>query len=89
MAKKVKIIQKKDEYSMEYNIGDVLDVDSTWYGGVTVLGKTGVPVPIDRDEYEDISDEENTDQMSEDAQGNWAHDDIQAEKACQQRSLHT
>ncbi len=79
MAKKVKIIQKKDEYSMEYNIGDVLDVDSTWYGGVTVLGKTGVPVPIDRDEYEDISDEENTDQMSEDAQGNWAHDDIQAE----------
>ena len=33
MDKKVKIIQKKDEYSMEYNVGDVLTVDSTWYGG--------------------------------------------------------
>ena len=43
MAKMVKIIKKKDEYSMEYEVGDVLKVDSTWYGGVTVLGKTGVP----------------------------------------------
>ena len=42
MAKMVKIIKKKDEYSMEYEVGDVLKVDSTWYGGVTVLGKTGV-----------------------------------------------
>ncbi len=55
---KVKIVQKKDEYSMEYNIGDVLEVDSTWYGGVTVLGKTGVPVSIDKDEYEEIQSAE-------------------------------
>ena len=32
MAKMVKIIKKKDEYSMEYEVGDVLKVDSTWYG---------------------------------------------------------
>ena len=53
---KVKIVQKKDEYSMEYNVGDVLEVDSTWYGGVTVLGKTGVPVSIDKDEYVSVTD---------------------------------
>ena len=52
---KVKIIQKKDEYSMEYNVGDILEVDSTWYGGVTVLGKTGVPVSIDKDEYVNVT----------------------------------
>ena len=56
MAKMVKIIKKKDEYSMEYEVGDVLKVDSTWYGGVTVLGKTGVPVSIDKDEYEEVKD---------------------------------
>ena len=61
MDKKVKIIQKKDEYSMEYNVGDVLTVDSTWYGGVTVLGKTGVPVSIDKDEYEAITDNPGSD----------------------------
>ena len=55
---KVKIINKKDEYSMEYNVGDVLSVDSTWYGGVTVLGKTGVPVSLDKDEYEMLPDGE-------------------------------
>lgn len=53
---KVKIVQKKDEYSMEYNVGDILEVDSTWYGGVTVLGKTGVPVSIDKDEYVSVTD---------------------------------
>lgn len=57
---KVKIVQKKDEYSMEYNVGDILEVDSTWYGGVTVLGKTGVPVSIDKDEYEEIQSAEAT-----------------------------
>lgn len=57
MSDRVKIIYKKDEYSMEYNVGDILDVDSTWYGGVTVLGKTGVPVSIDREEYEEYTGE--------------------------------
>ncbi len=41
---------------MEYEVGDVLKVDSAWYGGVTVLGKTGVPVSIDKDEYEEVQD---------------------------------
>ena len=56
MEKKVRIIQKKDTYSMEYDVGDILTVDSVWYGGVTVLGKTGIPVSIDKDEYEEIAD---------------------------------
>ena len=33
MEKKVRIIQKKDTYSMEYDVGDVMTVDSVWYGG--------------------------------------------------------
>ena len=64
MDKKVKIIKKKDEYSMEYDVGDILVVDSTWYGGVTVLGKTGVPVSIDKDEYEEIGDKTVADSAS-------------------------
>ena len=33
---KIKIVRKNDEYSAEYQVGDVFQVDSTWYGGVNV-----------------------------------------------------
>ena len=33
---KIRIIKKNDEYSMEYQPGDIFTVDSTWYGGVNV-----------------------------------------------------
>lgn len=33
---KIKIIRKNDEYSAEYQVGDIFQVDSTWYGGVNV-----------------------------------------------------
>ncbi len=29
---KIKIVRKNDEYSAEYQVGDVFQVDSTWYG---------------------------------------------------------
>lgn len=51
---KVEIIKKNDEFSQEYFVGDVLEVESTWYGGVTVVGRSRIPVSIDRDEYREL-----------------------------------
>lgn len=48
---KVKIIKKNNIDSIEYAIGEVFEVDSTWYGGATIIGKSGIPVSIDKDEY--------------------------------------
>jgi len=31
--KQVKIIKKKDDYTMEYEEGDICKVTGTWYGG--------------------------------------------------------
>lgn len=47
--KQVKIIKKKDDYTMEYEVGDICKVTGTWYGGVHIEGKTGIPVSIDRE----------------------------------------
>lgn len=54
---KVKIIKKNDDYSMEYEVGDILEVQGTWYGGVHVAGRTGVPVSLDREEYTELPKE--------------------------------
>ena len=40
---KIKIIRKNDEYSAEYQVGDIFQVDSTWYGGVNVTSASGIP----------------------------------------------
>ena len=48
---KVKILKKNDDYSIEYEVGDILEVQGTWYGGVHVAGRSGVPVSLDREEY--------------------------------------
>lgn len=55
---KIRIIKKNDEYSTEYEIGQIFDIKGTWYGGVHIEGKTGVPVSLDKDEYEEVTDEE-------------------------------
>ena len=44
---KIRIIKKNNEYSMEYNVGDTFTVDSTWYGGVNVTSRTGIPLSLD------------------------------------------
>lgn len=54
---KVKIIKKNDEYSLEYNVGDVFEIVGTWYGGVHVEGKSGVPVSLEKDEYVKLESE--------------------------------
>lgn len=51
---KIKIIKKNDEFSSEYEIGDVFETTGTWYGGVHIEGKSGVPVSLDREEYENL-----------------------------------
>ena len=51
---KIKVIKKNDEFSSEYEIGDVFETTGTWYGGVHIEGKSGVPVSLDREEYEDL-----------------------------------
>lgn len=56
MAKQIRIINKNNPDSLEYNIGDVFTVDSTWYGGVNVTSKTGIPINLDTNEYEIIAE---------------------------------
>ena len=48
---KIRIIKKNNDCSMEYEVGDICEVTGTWYGGVHIEGKTGIPVSIDREEY--------------------------------------
>lgn len=55
---KIRIVNKKDEYSMEYENGDVFEVDSTWYGGANITGRSGIPVSLDKDEYEAVKEGE-------------------------------
>lgn len=40
---KVRVIKKNDDYSMDYQVGDILEVTGTWYGGINVNSKTGIP----------------------------------------------
>lgn len=51
---KIRIISKMNDWSMEYQEGDIFTVESTWYGGVNVCSKTGVPISLDEVEYEVI-----------------------------------
>lgn len=49
---KIRIIKKADGYSTDYQVGDILTVDSTWYGGVNVTNKLGIPLSLGIEEYE-------------------------------------
>ena len=53
---KIRIMKKNDEYSSEYEIGDVFETTGTWYG-VHIVGKTGVPVSLDKEEYVELNTE--------------------------------
>lgn len=54
---KIRIMKKNDEYSSEYEVGDIFEITGTWYGGVHILGKTGVPVSLDKEEYMELNTE--------------------------------
>lgn len=54
---RVRIIKKNDEYSSEYDLGDIFEITGIWYGGVHIEGKSGVPVSLDKDEYMELDTE--------------------------------
>lgn len=54
---RIRIIKKNDEYSSEYEIGDIFEIQGTWYGGVHITGKSGVPISLDKDEYQELDTE--------------------------------
>ena len=54
---RVRIIKKNDEYSSEYDLGDIFEITGTLYGGVHIEGKSGVPVSLDKDEYMELDTE--------------------------------
>lgn len=54
---KVKIIKKMNDWSSDYQEGDIFTVESTWYGGINVTSSTGIPLSIDEIEYEIIGKE--------------------------------
>ena len=52
---KIRIIKKNNDCSMEYEVGDICEVTGTWYGGVHINGRSGIPVSLDKEEYMDAS----------------------------------
>lgn len=54
---RIRIIKKKDEWSREYDVGDIFQIEGVWYGGVHITGKTGVPVSLDKEEYMELDTE--------------------------------
>ena len=60
--RKVRIIKKNDEYTSEYEVGDIFEIEGTWYGGVHITGKSGVPVSLDKEEYAELDTEPETDE---------------------------
>ncbi len=78
---KIKVIKKNDEYSMDYQVGDILEVTGSWYGGINVNSKTGILLCLDKDEYEEIA--ENMDlshEAYEQAANYWKEKDAQFAK---------
>lgn len=54
---KIRVIKKNDTFSSEYEIGDIFETTGTWYGGVHISGKSGIPVSLDKDEYMELDTE--------------------------------
>ena len=54
---RVRIIKKNDEYTSEYQIGDIFEITGTWYGGVHIVGKSGIPVSLDKEESMELDTE--------------------------------
>ncbi len=54
---RIRIVKKNDVYSSEYDLGDIFEIKGTWYGGVHIEGRSGVPVSLDKDEYIELDTE--------------------------------
>ena len=71
---RIRIIKKNDEFNSEYDIDDIFEITGTWYGGMHITGKSGIPVSLDKDEYMELDtepepdDEENKEPDEENAE---------------------
>ena len=54
---KIRIIKKNNDCSMEYEVGDIFEIADTWYGGVHINGRSGIPVSLDKEEYMELNTE--------------------------------
>lgn len=54
---KIRIIKKNNDCSMEYEVGDIFEITGTWYGGVHINGRSGIPVSLDKEEYMELNTE--------------------------------
>ena len=54
---RIRIVKKNDEYTSEYQVGDLFEITGTWYGGVHIMGKSGAPVSLDIEEYVELDTE--------------------------------
>ena len=54
---RIRIIKKNDEFTQEYEVGDIFEIAGTWYSGVHIEGKTGIPVSLDKEEYIELDTE--------------------------------
>ena len=54
---KIRIIKKNNDCSMEYEVGDIFEIAGTWYGGVHINGRSGIPVSLDKEEYMELNTE--------------------------------
>src|SRR5699024_10383264 len=62
---RIRIIKKNDEYNSEYEIGEIFEIQGTWYGGVHITGKSGVPISLEKDEYQEKETEPDTEAEEE------------------------
>ena len=54
---RLEFIKKNNDCSMEYEVGDICEVTGTWYGGVHINGRSGIPVSLDKEEYMELNTE--------------------------------
>ena len=52
IGSRIRIVKKNDDYSQDYQVGDEVTVEGTWYGGVHVTSPSGVPLSLDEEEFE-------------------------------------
>ena len=77
---KIRIINKNNDCRMEYEVGDIFEIAGTWYGGVHINGRSGIPVSLDKEEYMELNTEPeiNETEESENRNADTPKRDIQA-----------
>ena len=81
---KIRIIKKNNDCSMEYEVGDIFEIAGTWYGGVHINGRSGIPVSLDKEEYMELNTEPeiNETEESENRNADTPKRDIQVGRHC-------